>query len=104
MRSRDYPSADGQHVGPAVKMPFDKAVQRIGRLVRPRVRSWNQENIQRLLVTFLRRRSADIVRDGDIDAQAYFCSAFVERVWAGLVDVEDLYGDRAGLERGGELG
>ena len=92
------PRTDSQNVRPVVKMPLDKAVQRIGRLIPKRIRSGNQKNIQRLLSAFL-RRSADLVRYRGIDAQSYLCSTALEFIGPSLADVEDLHGNGAGFER-----
>ncbi len=99
--SGKLPRADSQNVRPAVKVPLDKAVQRIGRLISKGIRSGNQENIQCLLSAFL-RRSADLVRDGGINAQSYLCSTVLEFIGPSLADVEDFHGNGAGFERCGE--
>lgn len=85
-------------------MSPDERIHGTRRLVPPRIRSGNQQHIQRLLPALFRRRSADLIRDGGVDTQCGIRSAVLKRVGATLVDVDDLDRDGAGFERRGEEG
>lgn len=85
-------------------MSPDERIHRTRRLVPPRIRSGNQQHIQRLLPAVFRRRSADLIRDGGVNTQCGIRSAVLKRIGAALVDVDDLDRDGAGFERRGEEG